>query len=114
MSAESDDRALDRAVTHLGLAGVIAVVAVVFFLIGACSRGDTVSCGGQTMKPGDRCGGYKSTSETKSYDQELAWKNNPWRMIVPGGVVVLCVVWVGATLAVTRRVVRREAGHSQE
>ncbi|MFF2554862.1 hypothetical protein ACFVUS_27930 [Nocardia sp. NPDC058058] len=114
MSAESEDRALDRAVTHLGLAGVIAVVAVVFFLIGACSRGDTVSCGGQTMKSGDRCGGYKSTSQSNSYDEELAWKNNPWRMIIPGGVVVLCVVWAGATLAVTRRVVLREVEQSRE
>ncbi|MCU1645874.1 MAG: hypothetical protein JWN03_6149 [Nocardia sp.] len=86
-------------------AGIIAMVAVVFFLIGACSRSDTVSCGGQAMKAGDRCTGYKSTSQTKSYDEELAWNNNRWRMIIPGGVVVLCVVWVGATIAATRRAI---------
>lgn len=112
MPEQSEDRVLNRAVTHLVWAGIIAIVAVVFFLIGACSRGDTVSCGGETMKAGDRCGGYKSTSHSKSYDEELAWKNNPWRMIIPAGAVVLCVVWAGATVAVTRRVVLRQADQS--
>ncbi|MEV6771286.1 hypothetical protein AB0N05_21965 [Nocardia sp. NPDC051030] len=105
MSEKSEDRVLDKAVTHLKWAGIIATVAVVFFLIGACSRGDTASCGGEKMNAGDRCGGYKSTSQSTSYDEELTWKNNPWRMIIPGGVFVLCVVWAGATLVATRRAI---------